>query len=498
MKIAKNHFLIALISLIITGCAKREVLITVEVHEQTDVDMLIYTIPISGTTSYFFTDTIKLNETGKFELNLKMTQPSFIIIHDESFQNRVKLLVEPSKNYQISMKPEKNIQITGANEKGQMLYTAFPDPEFVELELRKIVNLRDDTTSLAFVHQKINELKQSDMFKFQELLESREISKSFFDLVQKDRDCYYASMEARFLLIKTYPAVRAGTKIEEELLEDLKKIYTQYPPNDEELIFSTFWSEYANLYITDYNQFIQEDFDLQKNSELRSSGTFHTQIINESKKYLTGKALEFFQARYIYFECFQGSYKGSFEKEFISLVEQFETDYPKSEYSKFIKPYIDKIIGYHQVIEQPFDLNMLFMDNYKNINTLEEVVKPFLGKKIYIDVWATWCGPCKVEFAHNETLKKILAEKDIQMLYISIDRAEQEQTWKNEIKYHHLVGMHIHANSELNLNLMKLFSKNEERPYISIPWYILIDEQGNIMEEHAKSPSQLVAGEKLW
>jgi len=378
-----------------------------------------------------------------------------------------------------------------------MLYTTLPDPKFVELELRKIVNLRDDTISLIFVHKKINELKQSDMFKFQELLDSREISKSFFNLVQKDRDCYYALMEARFLLIRTYPSLRAETKIEDELLENLKKIYDQYPPNDERFIFSSFWSEYANLYITEYKQFIQEGFDLQKNRELRDNGTFHTYIINEAKTHLTGKALEFFQARYIHFECFQGSYKGSFEKEFISLVEQFEKKHKKNEYSKFIKPYIDKIIGYHQIIDQPFDPGMVFMDNYGTINTLKEAIKPLLGKKIYIDVWATWCGPCKVEFVHNEALKKMLAENDIQMLYISIDRDDFDETWKNEIKYHHLIGTHIHANAELVKDLRILYTNNPEGG-IYIPWYILVDEQGNIMEKHAKRPSQLIAGEKLW
>ena len=498
MKILKNQSLIVLMSLIIIGCAKREVLITVEVHEQSDVNMLIHSVPITGTTYWGFTDTIKQHEAGKFELKMKITQPSFIIIRDESSQNRVKLLVEPGKNYQVSMQPEKNVQITGTNEKGQMLYATLSDAEFIELELRKIVNLRDDTISLTFVHQKINELKQSDISKFQKQLDNREISKSFFDLVQKDRDCYYASMEARFLLIKTYPSVRVGAKIEDELLENLKKIYDQYSPNNGRFMLSSFWSEYANFYITDYNQFTQEDFDLQKHIELRSNGAYHTYNINEAKKHLTGKALEFYQARYIHYECFQGSHKGSFEKEFISLFEQFGKDYPKSEYSKFIKPFIDKIIGYHQIIEQPFDQGMIFMDNYKTINTLEEAIKPLSGKKIYIDVWATWCGPCKIEFAHNEALKKMLTENDIQMLYISIDRAEQEQTWKNEIKYHRLIGTHIHANSEFNLNLMKLFSKNEEIPYISIPWYILIDEQGNIMKEPAKTPSQLVAGEKMW
>jgi len=52
-----------------------------------------------------------------------------------------------------------------------------------------------------------------------------------------------------------------------------------------------------------------------------------------------------------------------------------------------------------------------------------------------------------------------------------------------------LTGTHIRANKEFYDNLVK--------QYNIIPWYILIDEKGNIMEEHAKSPSQLVSGEKL-
>ena len=484
--------------MVFTGCNRQGVVITIEVQDQSDVNTLIYTVPISGTVFWGFVDTLKQNGTGTFELNLKITQPSFIIIRDETSVNQVKLLVEQGENYFVSMKPEKNVQIAGANEKGQMLYATFPDPEFVELELRKFVDLRNDTISLNFVRQKINELKQSDMLKFQELLDCGEISKSFFNFVQKDRDCYYASMEARFLLIKMYPSLRAETKIEDELFENLKEIYDHYPPNDDRFIFSHFWSEYVNLYITEYKQFIREDFDLQKNRELRDTEIFHTHIINEAKKHLTGKRLEFFCARYIHFECFQGSYKGNFEKEFIQLVNQFEKEYPKSEYSKYIKPYIDKIIDYHQIIEQPFEANMLFIDNYETIKTLEEAIKPMLGKKIYIDVWATWCGPCKVEFVHNDALKKMLGENDIQLLYISIDRDEYDQNWKNEIKYHRLSGTHIRANNEFNLHLMKLFSKSEENPYIAIPWYILIDEQGNIMEERAKPPSQLVTGVKFW
>ena len=486
-----KQFLIALIILIIAGCNQQEVVITVVLPDQPDVN-LIYTVPISRTIFLGFSDTLKANETGKFELNLKRTQPSFVTIWDNSYSYRVKLLVEPGNNYHVVMGPEKNVQITGANEKGQMLYTTLPDPGFIEMELLKIVNYWNnnilDTTSLIFVHRKVNELKQSDMSKIRELLNSGEISKYFFDLVQKDRDCYYASLEARFSIIKARRQFDSGTKIEDELLENLKKIYKQYPPNDESLLFSSFWQEYAELYVKNYQQYIQEDFDFQKQQNFRKDGTLSTYYINESKKYLNGKALEFFQASHIHYTCFQSK----FEKELISLFEQFDKDYPKSKYSKYIKPYIDNIISYFQIIEQPFATDMLFMNGYETVNTLEEAIKPLLGKKIYIDVWATWCGPCKSEFAHNEALKKMFAENDIQQLYISIDRDDADQQWKDMIKFYNLSGTHIRGNQELNDNLIK------QHNVAFIPRYILIDEQGNIMEEHAKRPSQLVSGEELF
>jgi thiol-disulfide isomerase/thioredoxin len=132
------------------------------------------------------------------------------------------------------------------------------------------------------------------------------------------------------------------------------------------------------------------------------------------------------------------------------------------------------------------------MDNYENINTLDEALKPLRGKKVYIDVWATWCGPCKREFEHQKDLKKILDEQDIQQLYISIDEDNRDRQWKNGIKFYRLSGTHIRANKELAMDLYKRYDRNAKTPYINIPWYMLIDENGNIINEHAKEPSKIV------
>jgi thiol-disulfide isomerase/thioredoxin len=469
------------------GCSgEKETVITGHIVGKSGVKFLEYTPPMSGTSYTGFRDTIFLDEEGNFELKLAMDKPAFITVSDRDPYLPVKLLVEPGNSYHIDMDvSRKNTQISGANEKGQMLYASLPDPSYIEMEAEKLM----PDSSLASIHGKVEEMKQSDLSKFRELLDNREISKSFFNLAKADRDCYYASLEASISFGKA-PRVFETKQFVlpngENLLENLTKIYTQYPPNDKRLLFSTFWREYAKLYVKGYKQIIREDLDREKILELYLQNRINTLWIDESKKYLTGRALEFFQATLIYYAGLQKNY----EKELITLFEQFTKDYPDSEYSKYIKPEIDQIVQYYQAIEEPFDETVHFVDGYENITTLEEAIKPFKGKKVYIDIWATWCGPCKREFAHQQALKKILEEQDIQSLYISIDENDRDQQWKEAIKFYGLSGAHIRAGRPLFEELCERYSKKNK--YVNIPWYILVDENGKILKKHAEVPSEIV------
>ena len=168
--------------------------------------------------------------------------------------------------------------------------------------------------------------------------------------------------------------------------------------------------------------------------------------------------------------------------------------------------FIASASGYAQT-----EQSIVVMDN---INTWEEAIKPFLGKKVYVDIWATWCAPCIDEFKHNEELKKILVENDIQQLYISLDGNVSKEIWESHIKSYNLTGKHIIANSSVSekfvLELVGVIFSNKGVPFekqedmmdtnieISIPRYVLIDEEGNIMDRYAKRPSRIVAEEKLW
>ena len=133
-------------------------------------------------------------------MNLSISQPSFVTFWGKNYSCLAKLLVEPGNNYRISIDADKNVKITGANEKGQMLYTTFPNPFTVEGEIRKIGYPYNDSTNVSFVRNKINDIMQIELSKLKELLDNKEISKDFFDWIQKDRIFFYTALEARFLI----------------------------------------------------------------------------------------------------------------------------------------------------------------------------------------------------------------------------------------------------------------------------------------------------------
>ncbi|MDR1501944.1 MAG: redoxin family protein [Prevotella sp.] len=130
-----------------------------------------------------------------------------------------------------------------------------------------------------------------------------------------------------------------------------------------------------------------------------------------------------------------------------------------------------------------------YIDN--TINALEDLCKvDDLNQKIlYIDMWATWCGPCIEEFKHRDKIHKLLLNyKAIIPVYISIDEDRNDTAWKEKTKAFNLNGYHLRANKELVTNInQKLF----EGRGIGIPRYILLNKDGNILEKNLPRPSNI-------
>ena len=85
----------------------------------------------------------------------------------------------------------------------------------------------------------------------------------------------------------------------------------------------------------------------------------------------------------------------------------------------------------------------LHLPDVSQAKTFQDIIAPYKGKVIFMDIWATWCGPCRDSFAFVKPLQEYAQEKDIVLLYLSIDNPEAEEKWKKMAAHYDLKGEHI-------------------------------------------------------
>ena len=111
----------------------------------------------------------------------------------------------------------------------------------------------------------------------------------------------------------------------------------------------------------------------------------------------------------------------------------------------------------------------------------------FKGKYIYIDLWASWCSPCIAQIPHLKRLEEKYRGK---VNFVSIAWNDQKDRWKKAVQKYNLTGNQLYA-SDKNAEFFKFYDVS------SIPRFILLDRDGNIIESNAKQPSDKSLDEQL-
>lgn len=114
--------------------------------------------------------------------------------------------------------------------------------------------------------------------------------------------------------------------------------------------------------------------------------------------------------------------------------------------------------------------------------SLDGLLARHKGKYVYMDLWASWCGPCIKEMPHLQQIIDKYPNNKVTFITVSIDR--QTFLWRDEI-----IKLNIQAwNNFLLIDAAKT-SFSKQYNINAIPRYLLFNKEGKVINPEAPSPS---------
>jgi len=128
------------------------------------------------------------------------------------------------------------------------------------------------------------------------------------------------------------------------------------------------------------------------------------------------------------------------------------------------------------------------------VHSLAELLAPYKGKVVYLDIWGTWCVPCLHEMTYAPALKQKFDTAKVVFLYLDEDQDEDDVKWREYAQLYAVTGEHVRMNQQDIEGIWEalLHTHNVARRY---PSYFIIGRDGQLVQPDAKRPSE---GEALY
>ncbi len=221
--------------------------------------------------------------------------------------------------------------------------------------------------------------------------------------------------------------------------------------------FAGFMGEYVQYYLRTYPENLPEDAD-----------NFESQMW-VSNNVLKGKARYFTIANAINSALNWGDFKKG-EKAFLEFREQ-------NPYQVFT----DALQGAYEDALRVAPGNPAPTFTLNDIEGNPVSLSDFAGKVVYLDFWASWCGPCMREVPYAKELKKEFeGVDDLVFLYISVD--DDPGAWRRTVEAQNIQGVH--------LNVPGMRAEVAESYNVKgVPSFFIIDREGVIHDNNPGRPS---------
>eukprot|EP01029_Cantina_marsupialis_P000911 TRINITY_DN1071_c0_g1_i4.p5 TRINITY_DN1071_c0_g1~~TRINITY_DN1071_c0_g1_i4.p5 ORF type:complete len:548 (-),score=46.71 TRINITY_DN1071_c0_g1_i4:11847-13490(-) len=236
--------------------------------------------------------------------------------------------------------------------------------------------------------------------------------------------------------------------------------------------------------------------------EYSLTNTEYKSVLFEKMKESRGKfkKTELFQKEFeAYLQMFTDDYNGiAYEilisRQFLALlnyykrIDVFESLYPeyKNTLGRSFCEVLDEKYSQAKLQEkEKITDNSVLKNRNATKRRAEDILKKITeknkGKMICLDFWATWCGPCLMEFKHSKKLAEKFKGEDIEFVYLCIK--SDKDKWEEKVREYNLSGnQYLLTDSEYDV-------LSEKFQIVGIPHFVLIDKNGKVIEKNAPHPS---------
>lgn len=129
----------------------------------------------------------------------------------------------------------------------------------------------------------------------------------------------------------------------------------------------------------------------------------------------------------------------------------------------------------------PKEAKLFKSDSISGEDLFDKILTDNKGKVIFIDIWGTWCAPCKQEIPDAIRAHDIFKDKNVSFVYLCC--RSKNEPWEKVIKQYQIEGYHYLLNTEQYAFIENKFSIS------GIPHFLLINKNGDIANADAPRPS---------
>ncbi|MHC0068726.1 TlpA family protein disulfide reductase [Nostoc sp. UIC 10890] len=473
----------------------------------------------------------------KYIIGLFVLFISNSLLSGQNRTNKIPFIIQG----QISNCPEKYLKIFFKNDNGQILIDTLHLDESGRFYLKTYKLTRPQQTSIQQNNIQINDIFVAPGYN----LTITGNGKDFRSLYQSKIISGIGSESNQYrILLDSILLARRGTKswfelppdslldfiaIQQKIIDSVRAVvFDKKPKSDKYLKYFgemvNLDNKFSNLYmlvthVNIYNysydssiSFVRNNFDhqildnLYKEEYLLSNSYRNGFITNEWLAYLTNldykKDSAIKNQKDYALKKISTTYKGKVKEYSLNILMESSIEFCKTfsklnELKEQFDPYISTLESNfyknsleNKIIEKENELLRTQVGKpapkFTIKNNVGEIVSlgDFKGKVIYIDLWASWCAPCRKETPYLQKLhQKFKANKQIVIISIAVRDGHEE--WKKALQ-------------EDSPEWIQLIDENDAvwRSYVAntIPKFIVIDKKGNIVDFNAPAPS---SGEKI-